>query len=166
MSMTIDELKASIRSRCIVDTHTNCLLWTGAKNSQGYGVISYMGRVYRVHRLAMYLWKEGFDINSKLVVQHLCNTPACVNYKHLSVSTQKKNMEYSSSLGRIRKGEDNIFARLTESDVRNLKKMVGEAVFSKAEIARRFKISRRHLYYIINNERWSHLDSKKGANKS
>ena len=67
-----------------------CRVWTGAKNSRGYGTMSYKGRVWLAHRLA-WTWARG-EIPSGLVIDHLCRNRACVKVEHLEPVTTKENV--------------------------------------------------------------------------
>lgn len=77
----------------------SCLLWTGARNSCGYGVCRFEGRLVLAHRLAYYFAKG--KIPRGKVVMHSCDTPLCCNPAHLSVGTQSQNI--SDAWSRTRK---------------------------------------------------------------
>lgn len=67
----------------------DCWIWTGAK-TKGYGHIS-VNKVYLyAHRLA-YEFLIG-PIPSELVIDHLCQTPACVNPGHMEMVTRVENL--------------------------------------------------------------------------
>lgn len=68
----------------------NCLIWTGYKNNNGYGVMSIDGVVKYAHR---YAWERtSGNIPNGKSVDHICHTPACVNKKHLRLSSHTQNM--------------------------------------------------------------------------
>lgn len=72
----------------------SCWMWQGAKSLAGYGVISKPGRhrgVHYVHRL-VYELLVG-PIPDGLVIDHLCETPACCNPDHLEPVTHCVNIE-------------------------------------------------------------------------
>lgn len=52
-----------------------CLVWTGGRSVEGYGVLSWENRQVKAHRLAFFLrlgyWPEG-------LLRHLCNRPECI----------------------------------------------------------------------------------------
>lgn len=49
------ELLARIHRRCIFDPETGCIVWTGAKSTQGrYGTLGFDGTVIYVHRAAYF----------------------------------------------------------------------------------------------------------------
>jgi hypothetical protein len=59
-----------------------CWLWTRAKQSRGYGAVTYHGRLWLAHRLAYQLWVQpvppGHD------VFQTCGNRLCVNPTHLA----------------------------------------------------------------------------------
>lgn len=66
-----------------------CWLFQGFTHPNGYGDLSYMGKNWRVHRLAFHLWKgpipEGHDIC------HTCDVRNCVNPDHLWSGPRRMN---------------------------------------------------------------------------
>lgn len=85
-----------------------CWLWTGSRNSAGYGVITMRrktgvkkGTVKRalVHRVVVKDIK-GRSLTKRNVVLHLCNNPLCCNPDHLAGGTQKQNMKQCVREGR------------------------------------------------------------------
>lgn len=70
-----------------------CILFEGTLSIGGYGVLfapSY-GRIY-AHRLAYELDVGG--IPDGMLINHVCGTRNCVNYKHLEVVTPGENADY------------------------------------------------------------------------
>lgn len=68
-----------------------CLVFTGARNSKGYGCVG-SGRKSKsilVHRLAV-IHRDG-SIPEDMTVDHLCGERLCVNPEHLDVVTRSEN---------------------------------------------------------------------------
>ncbi len=79
-----------------LDARTNktdsCWLWTGAKQTAGYGVLS--DRL--AHRLSYERWKG--PIPAGLTIDHLCRVRHCVNPEHLEAVTLAENVLRGESL--------------------------------------------------------------------
>lgn len=71
-----------------------CVLWTGAKDQDGYGLLKWEGRSVRAHRLAFFL-REGRWPESML--RHLCNRPSCL--VHTVEGTNSENQLDSIAAG-------------------------------------------------------------------
>jgi hypothetical protein len=85
-------LRERVLSRLIVD-RSGCLLWTGAKNVQGYGHV-WVGRdarpqIQQVHRVVYEMLAgpvpDGFELD------HLCRVPLCANPAHMEPVSHREN---------------------------------------------------------------------------
>lgn len=87
------------------EPNSGCWIWAGAHKKNGYGhFYNGRGKFILAHRFS-YEFHVG-DIPDGLVVMHDCDQPWCVNPNHLSVGTQKKNIQDSFRKGRsVRKGQ-------------------------------------------------------------
>lgn len=79
-----------LQKMLIQDTATNCLLWTGCKLGNGYGVMSVGGVQWLVHRLA-WLYSGRTITADKPLVLHSCDNPACCEPTHLRTGTASDN---------------------------------------------------------------------------
>ena len=77
-----------------------CWLWTGSKNTDGYGNAWVDGVCQKAHRVA-YRLANG-PIRAGGYVLHSCDTPSCVNPAHLWVGTQADNNRDCAAKGRQR----------------------------------------------------------------
>jgi hypothetical protein len=68
-----------------------CWNWQSYCDTKGYGLFSVRGRLRLAHRLAWTLING--KIAPKLVIDHLCRNPRCVNPSHLEPVTQRLNMQ-------------------------------------------------------------------------
>ena len=77
----------------------DCILWTGPKTKDGYGVIGIgRGKHFRVHRV-VYESKHG-PINNGMLICHTCDVPLCINIDHLFIGTPLDNMRDKIAKGR------------------------------------------------------------------
>lgn len=70
---------------------TECKLWSGAKDKDGYGVVKIGGRTRRVHvvlceQITGRVLEEGKEWD------HLCNQRACYRWEHLEEVTHEENV--------------------------------------------------------------------------
>lgn len=129
-----------------------CWNWTGSLR-KGYGQFGITGKMYQVHRVAYYLYYG----QPKNIVMHLCDNPKCCNPRHLKDATQAENLADMARKGRARpnglKGEDHGNSKLTEKQVKQIRKMDG----THREIARRVGVTRQAISLIKTKKRWKHI---------
>lgn len=82
-------------------SESGCWLWQGSRNSNGYGRIfvgsrSTGDRKARYAHIEMYRALVG-EVPEGLVLDHLCNTRACVNPEHLEPKTRWENVARSET---------------------------------------------------------------------
>lgn len=106
----------------------------------------------RAHR-AVYELKFG-AIPDGMVIMHLCDNPRCVNIDHLKVGTHKDNCDDKVSKLRHRFGERNHFSKLTEPDVREIRRRSTHE--SMSAIARDFNVSRQAVSRVISRATWAY----------
>ena len=75
-----------------------CLIWQRALNSRGYGVVWFDGKVRLAHRVAFY-GHHGRWPAEDMVIDHACNTKACINPDHLREMENWKNIRRASPTG-------------------------------------------------------------------
>jgi hypothetical protein len=77
----------------------SCWVWIGSRYSNGYGRCSVDGKRVSAHRFSYELHKG--EIPNNYVVMHSCDNVRCVNPEHLSVGTQKDNIQDCKAKGRV-----------------------------------------------------------------
>lgn len=66
-----------------------CWIWTGNLNNEGYGRVGYLGKIWKVHALAYYLFKG----ETHRQINHTCHIRNCFNPEHLYDGFQQENIE-------------------------------------------------------------------------
>lgn len=92
--MTKHGLTAEERFWAKVNKTEECWEWVAAKDTAGYGVFNFKGRLRGSHRVAWELARG--DIPEGMFIDHMCHNPACVNISHLRLATPKQNVENRS----------------------------------------------------------------------
>lgn len=87
-----------------------CWLWSGSTNPNGYGQLSYKGKINRAHRFSY----EAFigPIPKDKMICHRCDTRTCCNPDHMFLGTAQDNVTDMVKKGRNLKGPEkslNIF---------------------------------------------------------
>jgi Autographiviridae endonuclease len=147
--------KFDVRERIFARTVPagDCLIWTGAKDRQGRGVISYYRRLWKAHRV---VWTEvRGPIPPGLEVCHRCDNGPCVNPGHLFLGTHAENMADMRAKGRHRPqpGELNGRAKLTADQARQIR----SSSEPTRTLVRRYGITRTVVQRIRNGRLWAQL---------
>ena len=136
------------------DPETGCWIWQKGKDKDGYGQFSFKNKNYRAHRVAYRLYVG--PIPKGMQVLHTCDTPSCVNPAHLFLGNNNDNMADKVQKGRQAKGEDNGLSKLTEDQVREIKKrLLGTETIS--DIARDYPVDRKVVSRIKAGTNWKHI---------
>lgn len=74
------------------------IIWTGATNGDGYGVLRVNGRLVPAHRFA---WeREHGPIPDAMFIDHMCFERLCCNVDHLRLATRAQNQQNRSGAQR------------------------------------------------------------------
>jgi hypothetical protein len=132
---------------------SGCWLWTGYRNSQGYGAVNEGGRTRGAHIWSHELFKG--PVPNGLMVLHACDNPSCCNPAHLRTGTAKENTADCISRGRFKKsaGTFNSLAKLTDTDIVEIR----NSTLSHRDLSLKYGIDRTNIHYICNGETWKHV---------
>lgn len=133
-----------------------CITWPFA-STRGHAVIRLNGRLRRVCRLACEE-KNGPPPTPRHEAAHSCGRGhlGCVNTRHLRWATKTENMADQYEHGVRAMGERHGHAKLTEQDVRSIRRLAGE--MSQRQIAERYGVSRENIRAIHHRKSWGWLD--------
>jgi hypothetical protein len=88
-------LEKGFYQRVPVVDPSECWIWTGSHDMNGYGTFSVKDgqkkRKLRAHRMA-WVYSEGQSIPEGMTVDHLCRVRNCVNPGHLEMVTHAENI--------------------------------------------------------------------------
>ena len=131
-----------------------CWRWLGTIDGDGYGRIFIAGKNILAHRLS---YELSFDESPGLaLVCHTCDNRACVNPGHLFLGTPLDNMRDMAAKGRAPVGERSGSAKLTEADVREIRRRVNDGELQRV-VAAQFGITQPNVGYIARRETWRHV---------
>jgi hypothetical protein len=140
-----------------------CLMWPYAK-SDGYGIIGIDGKVERVHVIMLTI-SAGQKPTPKHECCHSCGNRWCVNPKHLRWGTVSENQVDKVRHGLESPSERYCITKLTDSDVMEVVRLIGDRVDDK-EIASRFGVSFQTIGDIRRGYTWVWLTGIKRSSAS
>lgn len=138
---------------------SDCWLWTAATVGKGYGYFGVGGGNALAHRVS-YEIAFGVGTTQKLLVCHTCDTPNCVNPKHLFLGTHADNVKDMWNKGRQpdveltrRPGATNGRAKLNlrlASDIRGLR----VSGWSVRDLSVKYGVGKSTIRRVISGESW------------
>ena len=128
---------ARLWDKVVVRPDEGCWIWTGAKNSDGYGSVGVGdGKTDLAHR-AMWREIEG-EIPVGMYVLHTCDNPSCVRPTHLFLGTQADNVADCAKKGRRNQTR---YKKLDVEQRAEIKSLYATGEYSLAELGRRFGVT-------------------------
>lgn len=137
-----------------------CWFWTGYTMPNGYGHFSTVDGYVYTHRFSWSI--VNGNIPEGMFICHTCDVRACVNPAHLFLGTALDNNRdtYSKGRGRsgVMKGTDSPSARLSDDDVREIRRLYSTGEWSQQRIADRYGVAQAHVSSIVLRKTWQHID--------
>jgi len=136
-----------------------CWEWIGGTDRFGHGSMGIRRKHYGAHRVS---WEiHNGAIKDDLFVLHRCDNPTCVNPRHLFLGTQGDNIRDAVQKGRhkhaVLPGTLNPSAKLTESQVLEIRARHAAEGISGYRLAKEYGIHEKTAVQIIRGEKWKHL---------
>jgi hypothetical protein len=104
----------------------------------------------------VFSWElENGPILDGQFVLHECDYPPCCRPDHLFLGTHQENMDDMTGKGRQIVGEEKALAKLTEDQIREIRRDAG--LYSDREMAARYGVSHSLIQGIRKNQRWKHI---------
>jgi hypothetical protein len=151
-----------------------CWLWTGALDGHGYGQIYLDGAKGLAHRVA---WELVLGvIPDGMCVCHNCpggDNPLCVRPAHLFLDTHLGNLQDAARKGRVQSGSLHYrkrnpalitrgvstgCAKLTDDQVREIRRKRKELGTSQEALGREYGVSQSAIWRIVSGKGWTHLE--------
>ena len=130
---------------------TDCWHWCGPRNPQGYGRMTFEGRLQFAHRLS-YRAFVG-PIADGLSVCHACDNPSCINPEHLWLGTYSDNRRDCQNKGRWSssppKGFDSRNTKVTPSLLARIRQLRSDGL-SYASIGATVGLSAMTVWHAVN----------------
>lgn len=141
-------------SRVDVKGPAECWPWKGGVALSGYGLFSIGGT--RKHALAhREAWERHHGRSAEGgVIMHLCDNRICCNPAHLRLGSLAENNDDMFAKGRHCFGVAHPGAKLTDDDVRRIRRSPDRS----ADVAAAFGISDSLVRRIRRREAWRHVD--------
>lgn len=153
-AMNDDQSAAAFWSR-VDRAGSGCWNWLGpTSTSTGYGVATSMN----AHRLAFEL-AHG-PVPDGLNVCHHCDNRICCNPAHLYAGTQQQNVDDRTRRGRSARvlGTDQPGAKLSEDDVREIRRLHATGQWSYPRLAARFGIHPQNIGRVVRREGYANVE--------
>ena len=92
------------------------------------------------------------------LVLHRCDNPGCVNPDHLYIGNHQDNMDDKMKRGRhvLIYGTDNHNAKLTDENVRNIRKEYG--MKTQGVLAEEYGVSQSTISNVTRRKKWKHVE--------
>ena len=139
-----------------VKVEGDCWIWQGKKNPDGYGIFTVGRKFVAAHRYSFYVFTHP---PGPLQVRHSCDTPSCVNPRHLLEGTAIDNAQDCVARGRKGQlgttkpsaaGTRNHNSKFSQENVAQIKALLPTK--NNCQIAKQFGVTPAVIWKIRNGE--------------
>ncbi|MDX3237223.1 hypothetical protein PV392_16395 [Streptomyces sp. ME03-5709C] len=108
---------------------------------------------------AVWIVATGTEPGDRQVL-HTCHRgdEGCIAFSHLYLGDHSRNMRDMTEAERQARGEDNGNAELTESDVREIRRLADARAASQRALARMYGVSQPTISQIVTRKTWKHVE--------
>jgi len=134
-----------------------CWIWVGAVRRDGYGAAwdPQLRRTNYAHRVS---WSRAYGpVPPGVCVLHRCDTRACVRPDHLFLGTHAENVADKVRKRRQLRGEAMPTSRLTEQDIRELRRRYALGDTSFALLAKEYGVAQGTVRLAVRGINWAYL---------
>lgn len=153
MTYTEEQRSKVFWNRVFVGLPSECWNWSGPIHKDGYGFSFWKGKVMGAHRISFGLSNSFDEIEGRLVC-HSCDNRACCNPDHLFIGSTQDNTADRHLKGRTAFGTKIATHKLTLDQVAEVRAMFSTGLYTKADIARKFYVTRQTILAIVTGRTW------------
>jgi hypothetical protein len=117
----------------------------------GYVYVRGGGRFWSIPRRIAF--KRHGELPYEVVCRHSCDNRWCINPAHIDIGTRGDNRRDSTIRGRDVRGEVHHSAKLTESDIRDIR----NSALSNKELSEIYRVSHSQIWEIRTHRAWVHV---------
>lgn len=144
----VGDLRAPALLNRVIITQRGCWNWPG-RGGKRHPMLHGENLSRAVYRANVGMLRRGQD------VRHTCDNPRCVNPGHLLLGSNADNVRDRMARGRSAKGEQTRTAKLNESAVREIRRLLDAGGVSLSELGRRFNVNLSTIRLVKRRETWA-----------
>ncbi len=153
------DYREKLKKRIIENSkiENECLVWKGAKNPGGQGLIKTKFGYKNIGRAAWYAWNG--EVPKGLFILHSCDNRACGEISHLRLGTHKDNMNDMVKRNRAHKrpGEKHPISKFTDKEVIKIRNEYNKKEVTQSQLSIKYKVSLSCIHNIVRNKTWKHI---------
>lgn len=131
-----------------------CLEWPYGCDNDGYGVVAYLGKASRTHKVAFHLTHKRWAIPSTL---HHCDNKKCFNPRHLYEGTPADNARDRMLRGQQVRGERQPTSVLTTEQVLCIRAEYKRRENGCPQLAAKYGVCPATIHSIVSRRNWRHI---------